>query len=205
MSDQALQQVIQELKDRGIKAGRQEGANIVQGARDTADEILAEARSRAEKIVQEAQSKAEATKTQLDAELRHASAVGLEAFRQAVERSFLVPTLDSRIRGVLEDPTTLKLIIIETVKGFTSSGGSEADLEVILPESRKKKLEGAFMADLLEELRKGVKVGFSDGFEFGFRIAPESGAYVFDFSDGGFREIFLGFLAPRFRRYFYES
>ena len=205
MSDQTLQQVIQELKDRGIEAGRREAARIVDEAKADADRILADARAEAERIVNEANDKAEATRKQLEAELRHASSVGLEAFRQAVERSFLVPTLDSQLRETLDDPTTLKLMVIETVKGFASSGASTSDLEVILPESRRKRLEGAFMAQLTKELGKGVKVSFGDGFEFGFKLAPEGGSYVFDFTEEGFREIFLGFLSPRFRKYFFES
>ena len=205
MGDQALQQVIDELKSRGLRAGEDEGRKKVDEAEQRASQIVAAAKAEAEGIVGAAKTEAGAMREQMRAELRQASAVGLEAFRQAVEKSFLVPTVDKALQRVLDDPAELRAILVETVKGFAASGGTGGGLEVILPEAQRAKLEGAVQADLARQTGTSVTVRFDDGFSFGFRLSPESSGYLFDFSDDGFREIYLKFLAPRFREYFFQK
>ena len=205
MSDQALQQVIQELKARGLRAGEEEGSKIVTSAEEKARTIVANANDEASRIIDNAKKEAESMRVQMDAELRQASAVGLEAFRQRVEKSFLVPNVDAGVKAVLEDTGALKDIIVAAAKGFASSDEAAGDLTVILPEAQKAALEVAFVAQLKAVAGKGVNVSFADGFDFGFRIAPGDSGYIFDFSEEGFREIFVGFLAPRFRKYFFQS
>jgi len=95
--------------------------------------------------------------------------------------------------------------LVETVKGFAASGGASGNLEVILPGAQRAKLEGAIVADMLSQAGTSVSVRFEDGFSFGFRLSPEGSGYLFDFSDEGFREIYLKFLAPRFREYFFSK
>ncbi len=99
----------------------------------------------------------------------------------------------------------LQDVLVETVKGFAASGGEKADLDVILAEAQRDRLGDAFIAQLKAKAGKGVDVSFDDGVRFGFRVAPEGGGYQFDFTGDGFKEIFLRFLAPRFRTYFYEK
>lgn len=205
MSDQGLQQVIDELKSRGLRAGEEEGNRLVQSAKTEADQILANARVETDRLVGAAKIEAESTRTQLDAELRQASAVGLEAFRQKVEGAFLVPAVNEELRKVLTSADGLQAIIAATAAGFATSGGAQGDLEVLLPEAQREQLGNAFIAELKKRSKAGVSVRFDDGFKFGFRIAPEGSGYVFDFSEEGFREIFLKFLAPRFREYFFEK
>ena len=205
MSDQALQQVIAELKSRGLRAGEEEGAGIVTKSKEEGAKIVADANAQAQKILDDAKAEAESMRAQLDAELTQASAVGLEAFRQAVESSFLVPTVDAGTRSVLDDPAILTQVILETARGFAASGGAKGELEVILPAEQQAKLDASFVAALKKGAVTGVKVTFADGFDFGFRVSPEGSGYVFDFTEEGFREIFLKFLAPRFRTYFYAE
>lgn len=205
MGDQALQQVIDELKSRGLRAGEDEGREKVEAAEQRAQQIVADATAKAEGIVSGAKNEAASLREQMQAELRQASAVGLEAFRQAVEKSFLVPTVDTALQGVLNDPAEVRAILVETVKGFAASGGASGNLEVILPEAQRAKLEGAIVADMLSQAGTTVSVRFEDGFSFGFRLSPEGSGYLFDFSDEGFREIYLKFLAPRFREYFFSK
>ena len=115
-----------------------------------------------------------------------------------------VPAVDDALQRVLADPAELRAILVEAIRGFAAHAGA-ADLTVILPEAQRQKLEGAVRADLVARAGSKVSVRFDDGFRFGFRLAPEGGGYTFEFTDDGFREIFLKFLAPRFREYFFEK
>jgi len=205
MSHQGLEEVINELKNRGIRAGEQEAEKIIQAAHQKAQAIVTEAGAEARRIGEKAQSDAQTTRAQLDAELRQASAVGLEAFRQAVEKSLLIPEVDERLRSVLDRPDFLQDILIEAARSFASRDGAPEELSVILPESKRDKLEGAFIQNLRKNLSVGIKVQFDEGFDFGFKMAPQSAGYLFDFTNQGYQEILLKFLAPRFRKYFFKD
>lgn len=205
MADQALQQVIDELKSRGLRAGEDEGQKKVEAAEQRAQQIIAEAQAKAESIVNGAKQEAATTEARMKESLAGAARDGLNDFRQAVESSLLVPTVDKALQRVLDDPTELRAILAETVKGFTTTGGVTGDVQVILPEAQRAKLEGAIKADMLAQAGTGVSVRFEDGFNSGFRLSPDGSGYLFDFSDDGFREIYLKFLAPRFREYFFEK
>lgn len=205
MSDSALQQVIEELKSRGLRAGEDEGAKIVTEAEGKAEKIVADAKAEAEKIIADAKAEAESMKKQLDAELRQAAAVGLQDFRSRVEKSLLVPAVEEGIGGGLKDAGALREILQETVKGFAASAGSRTELEVLLPEAMQKQLDSSVAMRLKASTGAGVTVKYDTGFELGFKVSPKGSGYLFDFSDEGFKEIFLKFLAPRFRQYFFAG
>ncbi len=205
MSDQALNRVIEELRTRGLRAGEADGAQLVQAAQAKADQVVADAKAEAEKIVSDAQAQAESLRRQLEAELKQASANGLLAFQSAVEKSFLVPAVADALRPVLQDQTILKRAIIESSRAFAGARGAQNDLELLLPAAQKQALDGAFVAELKARAGAGLTVRFDDGFSFGFKIAPSGSGYLYDFSDDGFKEIFLRFLAPRFRSAFFDQ
>ncbi|MDX9723861.1 MAG: hypothetical protein RBU37_24135 [Myxococcota bacterium] len=200
MSSEGLEQVISELKTRGLKAAEKEGEEIIAKAKKEAQELVAKAKKEAEELLANAKSQAASTKSQMEAELRQASSVGLEAFRQAVQALFVVPEIDSKIRDVLSKPELLQPLMIEAVQAFSKAQGDE--LSVLLPASQQAELEKSMVKTLSSKLGKGVTVRFEHGFDFGFKLAPKGGGYLFDFSDEGFREIFMRFLAPRFRKHF---
>ena len=143
--------------------------------------------------------------SRLDAELRQASVVGLEAFRQAVLKSLLVPTVGAELGGALREPAALTDIIKATAAGIAASDGATQQLEVLLPEAQRERLEATLMARLQGAIRAGVEVKFDEGFKLGFQLAPKGGGYLFDFSESGLRDVFVKYLAPRFRKYFFGS
>jgi V/A-type H+-transporting ATPase subunit E len=202
MSNAALQDVIAELKNRGLRAGEDEGKKVVADAEAKAAKIVADAREQAAKIVTDANGEAAQLRKQLDAELRQSANIGLEAFRQALEKSLVVPTIDAATKPVLDDPALLKEVILATVEGFSAKTGTSASLQVILPQALRDKLDAAFVAEIQRQAKAGVKVTFADGFTMGFKVAPEGSGYQFDYTGAGFQEIFLSYLAPRFREYF---
>ena len=203
MREQALQQIITSLKTRGLQAGAEEGAKLVEAAKHKAEDIVAAAEARGEQIVEDARARAKALKQELDGELHQACLVGLEAFQQAVLKSLLVPTVSAELGKVLQDPTALTEIITAAAAGITSSSGTNQQLEVLLPESQRERLGAAFIARLRARVQTPVEVKFDDGFKLGFQLAPQGGGYLFDFSEGGLRDVFIRFLAPRFRAHFF--
>lgn len=198
----ALEPVIEELKTRGIQKGKEEAEKIVSDAKAKASEILAKAKEEADALLAKTKETAEATKRQMESELRAATQVALTAFRQAMERSFMLPEIDSSVKPVISKPEFLEQTIAELVKSFASSGFGEGGIEVLLPENRQKELESSLVARLKARAGSSVTIRFDDGFECGFKIGPSDGRFVLDLSEEGFQQIFVRFMSPRFRKFF---
>lgn len=189
-----LEQVVDALRRRGIEAGEREAEARLEQARAEAVTVVAEARREAETLVAAAEDEARTRRTQLDHELAQVSAAGLLAFRQALERSVLAPTIDDALGRVLEDPAQLGALLCEAVKAFGGGGG---ELEALLPAAAQRRLEGVVVDGALGRLRDGVTVRFDSGVTAGLRLRGEG--LELDVTDEALREVLLRFASPRFR------
>jgi V/A-type H+-transporting ATPase subunit E len=205
MEQHGLDEVIRELRSRGIEEGEKEAARIVAEAKAKAEEVLSEAKAQAEEISRKALQERADAKATLESELRQAAKVGLAAFRQAIEQGFLIPEIDQAAKDALSQPGFFEDGISEIVKAFAQTGMKNEDIEVLLPERRKKELGDAFLARLAAKGAAGVVVRFDENLSFGFRIGPKGSGFCFDLSDEGFREVLVRFLSPRFRYAFYPQ
>lgn len=200
-----LEEVIGELKQRGVRAGEEEARAIVAEARREAKKLRDDAEAQAAEIRARALEDKARTLAALQAELAQASRVGLMAFRQAVEQCLLVPVIDETLAELLSKPELLAELVLEMVRGFVASGMEVSDLQVLLPASSQRALEGAFLQKLRARGAQGIQVAFDPGLRFGLRISPKEQGFELDLSEEGFREIFLRFLSPRFRKAFFQE
>jgi len=205
MEAHGLDSVIEELKNRGIQAGKGKADEILADARKQADDIVADARKQAEEITGKAKTDAAKTKQQMDAELQATAQVAMSAFRQAMLKSFALPEIDKDLETVLANPKFLEQVLADLIKAFAAQKFVEGGIQVLLPESRQKELESYLVSRLKARAGSSVTVKFDDSLSFGFQIGPADGRFVMDLSDAGFRQIFESFMSPRFRKYFSKT
>jgi len=205
MEQIGLEQVISELKAKGVKAGEEEAARLVADARAKAEKIIAEARAEAEAT----RRKAEADRTQiraaLEAELAQAARVGLASFRETIEKGFVVPEIDAALKAALAKPNVVEETILELVRAFAATGLKSDDVEILLPENRRAELGEALVGKLAARGQRGLTVTHDAGMSIGFKIGPKGGGFAFDLTDEGWREILVRFVAPRFRDTFFAK
>ncbi|MBM4321266.1 MAG: hypothetical protein FJ125_15295 [Deltaproteobacteria bacterium] len=203
MEQFGLEQVVEELKRRGVQAGEAEARRIVAEAQAEAQRLRAEAAAEAETLRRGAREEKARTLAALQAEMAQAARVGLAAFRCALEGSLLQPVVDEALAATLAQPALLTDLVLEMVRAFCASGMKVSDLELLLPEQHRQELEGLFLQRLLARGAQGVQVSFAPGLRSGFRIGPRGGGFIYDLGDEALREVFLSFLAPRFRKAFF--
>lgn len=203
MEQHGLDQLIGELKSRGVKAGEEEAGRLVAEAKAKAETIISQAKAEADGIRRKAEEDRLATKAALDSELRQASRVGLAAFREAIEKGFVAPEIDAALRETLSKTSFLEETAAELVRSFAATGMKTSDIEVLLPEARRAELGATFVAKLAAKGAAGATVKYDDSLSFGLRIGPKGSGFSFDLSDEGFREVLVRFLSPRFRAAFY--
>ncbi len=202
MEEHGLDKVIEKLKEKGIKAGEEESRKLKAEAEKKAKEVLEAANKKAEEIVKKAETEAESTTRQMQAELRNATQVALTAFRQSMEKGFLLPEVDTALKPVISKADFLESVLTELIKTFAEQGFKEGGIRVLLPENRRKELESALVQKLKMKAAAKVEVDFDDTISYGFQIGPQDGKFVLDFSESGFREILMRFMSPRFREFF---
>lgn len=205
MEQYGLDELIQDLQQRGVDKGEQQAQEILENAKVRAEQIVTKAQHEADEIVARANTERQSTKASLDAELRQAVQVGLAAFRQAIENGFVVPEIRQAVHAAVTRPGFLEDSIAEIVRAFARQGMTNADIEVLLPEAQRQELGDAFIARLAAKGASGVKVRFDDSLTFGFRIGPAKGGFFFDLSDDGLRQVLEKFVSPRFRASFYPD
>lgn len=194
---EGLERVVEELRRRGLAAGEQEANARIAQAEAEAEDCRAAARAEAERIVSDAREDARRRRAQLDHELRRATDAGVMAFTRAVQTAVLVPAVDGAVDAALNEPRVLGDLLVEAVRAYGSSPGTTEPLEVQLPAGTPETLEAALLARTQEVARRGVRVRMDGGVEGGFVL--RDGRTQLDFSPAAFREVLLGFLAPRVR------
>jgi V/A-type H+-transporting ATPase subunit E len=188
-----LQPLIDTIKAEGIEA-----------AETRAAEIVAAADARAAKIVEEATRKAAEQLESSKREVERLETAGQHALQQAardlmlaVERQ-LQDKLDRLVRdhvGEALSGDSLATVIEQLATNWRVDG--DANLEVLISEENRERLESGSLAQLRDQLRDNVTLRPSPEVDAGIRIGLENGNVRYDFTAGGIAEMLSQYLSPR--------
>ena len=189
-----LQQLTEKLYQEGLSKGKQEGENLLAEAKKQAAGIVDEARAQAEAILAQARKDASDYKTNVESDLKMASAQALQATRKDLEDMVVCKLTDTQVSKALSSPEFLKGIITEVARKFNAE--EAVDLDLVLPESLKKELEPFVKNELGTLLKGGVDATFSKKVAGGFNIGPKDGGYFISFTDDTFKSLIGEYLRP---------
>lgn len=188
-----LKNIIEKIKEEGVGEAEKRAKDITGEAELKAQEILRSAEAERDEILKNAKQGAEKLKNNGEVSLRQASRDVLLSLRKSI-----VTLFDSVIKQDIQDqfkPEMLKDIIIRVVEN--SAKEKVFDVEVLLNEKDKTKLENVLLAGLKEEFKKGVTLKVSPNVEYGFRIGEKEGNSYYDFTDEAILEAFKTYLNPK--------
>ncbi|PKN62336.1 MAG: hypothetical protein CVU57_24890 [Deltaproteobacteria bacterium HGW-Deltaproteobacteria-15] len=206
MADTKLQELIETLKKHGVESGEEASRSIIEGANQKANEILLKAKAEAESIVSSAREEAEKNHRQLQSSMEIAASQLMTDLKRTIEEQILALPMKQKISETLDDTKFLKDLMTTCVREYVKNP-EHTDLNVLVSKEQQEKLTD-FTMELVKALpgeRKGGNVTLnlrSDGVAFGFIIGTGDGVVRLDFTDEAFLELFLKYLAPRFRSYF---
>lgn len=206
MADTKLQVLIDTLKKHGVESGEEASRGIIDGANQKANEILRKARAEADGIIAGAKEEADRNLRQLQSSMEIAASQLLTDLKRTIEQQLLGLPMKKKIAQTLDDTNFLKELITTCVREYVKSP-ERNDLSVLVSKEQHEKLTD-FTMEMLNTLsgkREGDKLTLdlkSDGVSFGFIIGTSDGVVRLDFTDEAFLELFLKYLAPRFRSYF---
>ena len=189
-----LQELTDKLYNEGLSKGKQEGEEILAKAKVQADEIVAKAKAEAAAIISAANKEAEDLKTKVQGDLKMAANQSIAATKKDIESLIVAKMTESDVKKALTSADFVKEVILAVAKNFNTEDA--ADLEVVLPESLKKDLEGFVSKELASTLKGGVEATFSKKISGGFTIGPKDGGYFISFTDETFNSLISEYLRP---------
>ncbi len=195
--DVQLKELIDKIKNDGVKS-----------AEESAGAIISEAETKAEQIIKSAEKKAADLKESSikDAELAKQS--GVDAVKQSARD--LVIDLKKEIEGIFEN--LIKSGSEDSLKGDGLSNAiiavlnnwdkdSVSDLTVLLPESEETNVKKSINSKFGDLVKSGLEIKPHKGIEAGFKISEKDGNVYYDFTAEGVGQMMAEYLSPSLAKF----
>ena len=189
-----LQELTEKLYTEGLSKGKQEGEEFLAKAKVQAEDIVAKAHAEAAAILAAANKEAEDLKTKVQGDLKMAANQCVAATKNDIETLIVTKMTETEVKNALTSAEFVKELILAVAKGFNAE--EPVDLEVVLPETLKKDLEGFVASELGKTLKCEVNASFSRKVAGGFTIAPKDGGYFISFTEDTFNALISEYLRP---------
>lgn len=188
-----LQELLDKIKDEGVKAAELESARIRQAAEKKAEEMLLKAQKEASEIIAKARAEAARFEQTSKEMVKQAGRNTILGLRKSILDVYSA-VIQTETREALSEKTLEEAIVI-LIKSWADKKVSE--LEVLLSPKDLAKIESRLRTRLAEELKKGVELKPFPGLAAGFRIGMKDGAAYYNFTDQGIAEIMSEYLNPK--------
>ncbi|MFR9602782.1 MAG: hypothetical protein SNG02_02795 [Rikenellaceae bacterium] len=192
-----LQQLTQKLYDEGLEKGRTEADALVSKAKSDADAIVAQAKAEAQEIIKKAKAEAADSLKNSMTEISLAGKQALAKIKAEIGNMIVNSTISCGVKDAVVDAAFIKEILIAVAKNWDGASSSKIELQALLPEANKKKLDAAFAKSTKELLAAGVEVGYSKDVKSGFKVGAKDGGYYISFSDEDFDALMRGYLREK--------
>ena len=194
--DVQLKELIDKIKNDGVKSAEENAAQIIAEANDQASLIARKAQENAASLRETA--KADAEKTERS---------GREALRQAGRD--LVLTVKGEIEAlfgkVLEAETgnalnsgLLAEVVTAAVKALSES--DKGGIDILVPENKLSEVEAGLVSRLGSEISSGLEIKPFKELNAGFRVSRKDGSAFYDFSEKEIAAMLGRYLNPRLAR-----
>ena len=207
-----VQELITQLKERGVDAGKKEAENIIEEAHRRAAQIVSKAKAEAEQHKKQSRAKMEGERKAAETALQ-------SAYRDTVLRlvSALTTHFEDQVRRLvsreLQDKEVIRTLILEVARQATPSDVGDHPIEILLPtelvgveelrakpeEVREGTLTHFVMEMSGEMLREGVELKPMGENTPGIRIRLVGQDVEIDLTERAVADLLLKHLLPRYR------
>jgi len=194
-----VQELIDKIKNDGIKTANSEASRIKAEAEAEAKRIVDFAKKEANDIVSKSKQDADQAEKAGTAALQQASRNLILAFRDEIQ-GLLSKIINENITASY-NADIIKSALPEILKNWSKSD----DISVILPESELSKVQAFFTDQLKNELGKGIELKSNRKLSYGFNITNKDGSVYYDFSSEAVAGLLSSYLNPKLAGILTES
>lgn len=200
-----LQELTRKLYDEGLEKGRAEAERLVADAKTRAAKIEADARAQAENVLRQAQAKAEDVEKNTLTEIALAGKQAVARIKSEIAGMIVAKSIDAGVKEAAIDPAFIKEMLLAVAKNWNGADAGKVELQALLPESERAKLDEAFGKVAKELLAAGIEVGYSKEVRTGFKVGAKDGGYYISFSDADFDALMREYLREKVAHLLYEA
>lgn len=191
--DAQLQEIIETIKNEGVKNAEARQQEIIDNANSKAQSIIEDAKKEAESIVSNAKAEAQKHEASGKAALQQAGRDLVLTVRSEIEKLF-----DKVVHEATGEALTGEKLADAIVAALSNWDESKVgDLQLLLPEKSQKEVEEGLKKRLADAMKQGVEIKPVQSIQAGFRISTKDGSAYYDFSDEGIAEMLSAFVSPR--------
>ena len=192
-----LQQLTQKLYDEGLEKGRSEAGRLVADAEARAAKIVAEAKAEAEAIVRAARTKAEDVEKNTMTEIALAGKQAVAKIKQEIASAIVARATTEGVKSAVVDPAFIREMLLSVARNWNGADAGKVELQALLPEAERGKLDAAFAESARALLAEGIEVGYSDRVRTGFRVGAKEGGYYISFSEADVEALLSEYLRDK--------
>ncbi len=200
-----LQQLTRTLYDEGLEKGRAEAERLVAEARAKADKIVADADAQAAEILRRAQAKAEDVEKNTLTEIALAGKQAVARIKSEIASLIVAEATGAGVKEAAVDPAFIKEMLLAVAKNWNGADAGKVELQALLPEGEREKLDAAFEQSAKELLAAGIEVGYSKEVRTGFKVGAKEGGYYISFSDADMEALLGEYLREKVSRMLFKA
>ena len=209
LTSKGIQELIDELREKGVNAGKEESSKLVADAEHRAEWILEQAEAEAETIRSKAEQEAKFIRKSGSDALEMAYRDIKMKLRDELSQQF-ARQLGKLIVQELQDPETLKQLLMSAA---SRSKLPDEPARIVLPEravgleelrSDPSQLQGGPLIEMVSSVARelfsqGVEIGADGRARAGMTVSLKDGEINVDLTDQALMDLLLAHLQPRFR------
>lgn len=194
--DNKLDILTKKIYEQGVEKANHDAVEIVENAKKEAEKIVNDAKAEAERIVNQANKEADELKTKVAADVKMAATQSIAITKQEIEKMVVMNAAEQGVKASLGSAEFVKELVKDVVKAFNPDNAAPVALDLILPEALKKEIEPFVKNEISKMFKAEVNVEFSKKVNGGFKVAPQDGGYVLQFTDDEFMQLIANYLRP---------
>ena len=195
-----LKELIERIKNDGVKDAEDNAARIISEAQQQAATIVKNAEEEARQIRTSAMSDAERAERSGAESLRQAARDLLLTVRESIEKIF-DKIITAEVSRSLDQQLMTEAILAGVKCIKTDVSGS---IDVQIPESQYASLEPGLRGALAAEFAQGISIVPLKGLDAGFRISMKDGSAFYEFSNQELAAMLSRYLNPRLGKFLSE-
>ncbi len=200
-----LQVLTQKLYDQGLEKGRQEADLLVSDAKAKAAKIIEDAKAEAEALLKKAQGSAEDIHKNSMTEISLAGKQAVSKIKSELENAIVTKMIEEPIKSSTMDAKFISEMLLAVAASWNGASSSKIELEALLPEASKAKLDKAISKSAAELLKAGVEVGYSKQVTSGFKVGAKEGGYYISFSAEDFDALMRGYIRSKLSEMLFKA
>ena len=192
-----LEELTKKIYSEGVAKAEEEASRIISEARKEADILLKKSKQDGEAIVEQARSEAEELRRNVESEIKLSTRQSVNTLKQDITNLIVNTISKEETSSLMSNREFIESIVLKAVEGFARNNFTNPDLELVLPEKEKEKLEAYFKGRMKTLLDEGITITMSDDIQSGFEIGPKDHSYKISFTDDTFEAFFKNYLRSR--------